>query len=91
MLPHEGDLLNRARVKPQTPPLKAQERAGVLLPLPLTGPYDYKLPSGVNAVRGLLVAAPLGNRESLGVVWGPAEGTVPWLFCGHLARCPRAG
>ena len=29
--------------------------AGVLLPLPLTGAYDYKLPRGVNATRGLLV------------------------------------
>jgi primosomal protein N' (replication factor Y) (superfamily II helicase) len=76
MLPHEGDLLNRARLRLETPPLTTQARAGVLLPLPLTGPYDYKLPHGVNAVRGLLVAAPLGNRESLGVVWGPAEGTV---------------
>ena len=26
--------------------------------------------------RGALVAAPLGNREVLGVVWGAAEGTV---------------
>ena len=51
------------------------ERAGVLLPLPLP-PYDYKLPSGVAATRGLVVSAPLGPRESLGVVWGKAEGAV---------------
>ena len=49
---------------------------GVLLPLPLAGAYDYKLPAGLNAGRGALVAAPLGNREVLGVVWGAAEGTV---------------
>ena len=49
---------------------------GVLLPLPLAGAYDYKLPPGVNAPRGTLVAAPLGNREVLGVVWGKCEGTV---------------
>ncbi len=49
---------------------------GVLLPLPLAGAYDYKLPPDCNAVRGLVVAAPLGNREVLGVVWGAAEGTV---------------
>ena len=48
----------------------------MLLPLPLAGAYDYKLPPGVNAARGALVAAPLGNREMLGVVWGAAEGTV---------------
>src|SRR6201996_4887675 len=49
---------------------------GVLLPLPLAGAYDYKLPAGCNAGRGALVAAPLGNREMLGAVWGRAEGTV---------------
>src|ERR1700754_4912957 len=51
-------------------------RAGVLLPLPLRGPYDYKLPSGVEVARGLIVTAPIGPRESLGVGWGEAEGTV---------------
>ena len=76
MLSHEADLLNRARFRPETPILPEAERAGVLLPLPLAGAYDYKLPRGVNAPRGTLVAAPLGNRESLGVVWGAAEGTV---------------
>src|SRR5258708_14768484 len=76
MLPHEADILNRARFKPETPVLAAQQCAGILLPLPLAGAYDYKLPRGVNAPRGTLVAAPLGNRESLGVVWGPAEGIV---------------
>jgi primosomal protein N' (replication factor Y) len=50
--------------------------AGVLLPLPLSGAYDYKLPRGVNATRGLLVSAPLGPRDVLGVVWGAAEGAV---------------
>ncbi len=51
-------------------------RAGVLLPLPLSGAYDYKLPKGTSVARGLLVTAPLGPREQLGVVWGAAEGTV---------------
>jgi primosomal protein N' (replication factor Y) len=51
-------------------------RAGVLLPLPLPGPYDYKLPKGVEVARGLLVVAPLGSRETLGAVWGAAEGSV---------------
>jgi primosomal protein N' (replication factor Y) len=68
------------RLKPEavtlTPALAPQERAGILLPLPLAGAYDYKLPRGVTAPRGTVVAAPLGNRESLGVVWGEAEGTV---------------
>ncbi|MBV9990898.1 MAG: primosomal protein N' [Alphaproteobacteria bacterium] len=51
-------------------------RAGVLLPYPLPGPYDYKLPKDVEVARGLLVVAPLGPRETLGAVWGAAEGTV---------------
>ncbi len=48
----------------------ANPRAGVLLPFPLRGPYDYKLPSDTEVARGLLVVAPLGQRETLGVVWG---------------------
>src|SRR5580698_7344193 len=69
--------MRQVRHKPAAPPdLIPQLRAGILLPLPLAGAYDYKLPVGVNAPRGALVAAPLGNRETLGVVWGEAEGTV---------------
>src|SRR6185312_2317225 len=68
--------MKQARLKPEIPFIQPQQRAGILLPLPLAGAYDYKLPPGVNAGRGSLVAAPLGNRETLGVVWGEAEGTV---------------
>ena len=64
------------RLKPESTDLAPLERAGILLPLPLAGAYDYKLPRGVNAARGLVVAAPLGNRETMGVIWGAAEGTV---------------
>ncbi|HWD29671.1 MAG TPA: primosomal protein N' [Rhizomicrobium sp.] len=56
--------------------LQPAPRAGVLLPLPLSGAYDYKLPKGTNVSRGLLVSAPLGPRQALGVVWGAAEGGV---------------
>jgi primosomal protein N' (replication factor Y) len=67
----------RARLNPApVPEVLAKPVVGVLLPLPLAGAYDYKLPAGLNAGRGALVAAPLGNREVLGVVWGAAEGTV---------------
>ena len=58
------------------PALGPAPRAGVLLPYPLPGPYDYKLPSGTEVARGLLVTAPLGNRETLGAVWGEAQGDV---------------
>ena len=51
MLPHEDAVLNRARLFAETP-IPVVERAGILLPLPLTGPYDYKLPRGINAVAG---------------------------------------
>jgi primosomal protein N' (replication factor Y) len=54
----------------------APARVGVLLPLPLQAPYDYLLPPGVAPRRGLLVRAPLGARELIGVVWGKAEGAV---------------
>jgi primosomal protein N' (replication factor Y) len=56
--------------------LGSAPRAGVLLPRPLKGAYDYKLPRGANAPRGTLVSAPLGTGEILGVVWGAAEGSV---------------
>lgn len=55
---------------------RAPKRAGVLLPLPLAGPYDYRLPDGEDCPRGTLVTAPLGPRESLGAVWGGSEGAV---------------
>jgi primosomal protein N' (replication factor Y) len=67
----------RHRLNPAPPPELLQKPVvGVLLPLPLAGAYDYKLPAGGNAARGALVSAPLGNREVLGVVWGAAEGMV---------------
>src|SRR5450432_3804164 len=61
---------------PDPAPQQIAPRAGVLLPRPLAGAYDYKLPPGVIAPRGTLVTAPLGSTEMLGVVWGPAEGGV---------------
>ena len=67
----------RTRLNPAPPPdLPQKPVIGVLLPLPLAGAYDYKLPPGITAPRGALVCAPLGNRTVLGAVWGTAEGTV---------------
>ena len=50
------------------------QRAGVLLPLPLAGAYDY----AANALlaRGTLVTAPLGPREYLACVWSAGDGKV---------------
>jgi primosomal protein N' (replication factor Y) len=49
-------------------------RRGVLLPLPLSGAYDYRVRE--NLPRGSVVVAPLGPRESLGVVWSDGDGGV---------------
>ena len=48
----------------------------VLLPLPLAGAYDYRVPPGMALARGDFVVVPLGNREIKGVVWGPGSGGV---------------
>src|SRR5215469_9547062 len=52
------------------------DRASVLLPLPLAGAYDYGVSSEVNVAPGDFVAAPLGRRKLMGVVWGAASGAV---------------
>jgi primosomal protein N' (replication factor Y) len=51
-------------------------RVAVLLPLPLSGAYDYAVAANQPVARGSLVRAPLGKRDLLGVVWGRAEGAV---------------
>jgi primosomal protein N' (replication factor Y) len=48
----------------------------ILLPLPLAGSYDY-LVEGLQLAAGDFVVAPLGQRETIGVVWGPGTGEVP--------------
>ena len=55
---------------------KTGETISVLLPLPVAGPYDYKVPPGMILAPGDFVHAPLGSREMTGVVWGPAIGDV---------------
>jgi primosomal protein N' (replication factor Y) len=59
---------------PDTTALPAKPRAGILLPRPLAGAYDYKLETALP--RGSLVTAPLGSTQLLGVVWGEAQGAV---------------
>jgi primosomal protein N' (replication factor Y) len=44
-------------------------RVRVLLPLPLAGAYDYRVPPTAQARPGDFVAAPLNQRELIGVVW----------------------
>ncbi|HUN44926.1 MAG TPA: DEAD/DEAH box helicase, partial [Stellaceae bacterium] len=48
----------------------------VLLPLPLGGAYDYRVPEGMRLTPGDFVGVPLGAREAIGVVWDGAPGEV---------------
>src|SRR5579864_2960453 len=54
---------------------KVNLRASVLLPYRLESAYDYIVDEPLP--RGALVVAPLGSRDSLGVVWGEGDGTIP--------------
>jgi len=48
------------------------ERIQVLLPLPLSGPFDYLADSDMALEAGDFVMVPLGSRDLLGVVWNTA-------------------
>ncbi len=48
----------------------AGERVAVLLPLPLAGPYNYRVSTEGAVATGDFVEAPLGGRVIAGVVWG---------------------
>ncbi|HEV8389524.1 MAG TPA: primosomal protein N' [Dongiaceae bacterium] len=61
---------------PETEPA-TDRRIGVLLPLPLSGAYDYLVPEGLDVTAGDFVEVPLGSRSVLGVVWGEAKDDVP--------------
>ena len=54
----------------------ASERMPVLLPLPLAGPYTYRMPAALGAKPGDFVLVPLGPRRAVGVVWGGEPGPV---------------
>src|SRR5512147_239702 len=52
------------------------ERVSVLLPLPLAGPYDYRIPPDLAAAAGDFVETPLGGRMLAAVLWGAGSGEV---------------
>ena len=52
------------------------DRVAVLLPLPVDGAYDYRVPAGLTVTAGDAVEVPLGRRFETGVVWGPGDGDV---------------
>ena len=48
---------------------------GVVVPRPLKGALDYRVPEGMQLARGDIVEVPLGRSgNSLGIVWGAGEG-----------------
>ncbi|HEY2131714.1 MAG TPA: DEAD/DEAH box helicase, partial [Acetobacteraceae bacterium] len=60
-----------------------QRRIQVLLPYPLAGPFDYRVPPDLSPQPGDVVLVPLNRREEVGVVWdsvapgAPQDDSVP--------------
>jgi len=61
-------------------------RVGVLLPLPLPGPYDYRPPPGVELRPGDYVEVPLGPRRLPGVVWSDGQGALDFARLRAVVR-----
>ena len=68
---------------PATAPTTVSERdfgpgttVGVLVPLPLGAPYDYRVPPDLTVRLGDFVVVPLGPRQVNGVVWARGTGEV---------------
>lgn len=61
---------------PAKTPAAMDVRVAVVLPLPLAGAYDYRVPDDVIVAPGDYVLVPLGRREMVGLAWGPAKGDV---------------
>ena len=60
-------------ILPHEPP-PGVRRVPVLLPYPFAGPFDYRVPDGMEPRPGDLVLVPLNRRETVGVVWdAPAD------------------
>jgi primosomal protein N' (replication factor Y) len=63
----------------------------VQLPLPIGGAYDYRVGEQMTVTEGDFVRVPLGPREAIGVVWGPATGEVPEIKLKNITAqldCP---
>ncbi len=45
----------------------------VMLPYPFAGPFDYRVPDGLDLHPGDIVMVPLNRREEIGVVWDHAS------------------
>lgn len=62
------------------------ERAAVLLPLPLAGPYHYRVPAEMAIAPGDFVEVPFGRRLIAAVVWGAADESLPEARLKSIAR-----
>lgn len=51
-------------------------QVAVLLPLPVEGAYDYRVPEDTKLAVGDIVEVPLGRRFETGVVWGAGTSDV---------------
>jgi primosomal protein N' (replication factor Y) len=72
--PASSDLLH---IGSDDPDSQVRTRVPVLLPYPFAGPFDYRVPPGMDPQPGDLVLVPLNRREVIGVVWdGEADGGV---------------
>ena len=67
-------------------PTEGRQRVGVLLPLPLTGPYDYQAPPGMDLRLGDYVEVPLGPRRVAGVVWTAGTGHLEYTRLRPVGR-----
>lgn len=56
--------------------MSSPSRISVLLPLPLAGYYDYRIPAGMEYAPGAIIEVPFGGRSAIGVVWGAGEGVL---------------
>ncbi|MFL2542565.1 MAG: primosomal protein N' [Candidatus Latescibacterota bacterium] len=52
---------------------QSARRVRVLLPLPLAGAYEYRVPGDLSIIPGDFVQVPLGKQTRIGVVWDQAR------------------
>ena len=67
--PADQDSLHVGDDAATPPPDPVRRRVPVLLPYPFPGPFDYRVPPGLDPRPGDLVLVPLNRREVIGVVW----------------------
>ena len=82
-----GRVYRMAQSDTTTPDSTYAHAVSVMLPTPVVGPYDYLIPADMKITDGDYVEIPLGKREMVGVVWGPAMGDVDSAKLRPIERC----